>query len=103
MTQPLSLYGRTYASADWPGNGLKLGDANGVLLTNLSSSQLSGGSTGGNLGIGNLGSGTYFIGNNYSYHERPSLFGGLYYTANVIAQGDGAGKKVLNASKYYTA
>lgn len=47
MTQPLSLYGRTYASADWPGNGLKLGDANGVLLTNLSSSQLSGGSTGG--------------------------------------------------------
>lgn len=102
MTQPLSLYGRTYASADWPGTGLKLGDANGVLLTNLSSSQLSGGSTGGNLGIGNLGSGTYFIGHNYSYHEIPSLFGGLYYTANVIAQGDGAGKKVLNASRYYT-
>lgn len=103
MTQPLSLVGRTYASADWPGNGFKLGDANGVLLTNLSSSQLSGGSTGGNLGIGNLGSGTYFIGNNYSYQELPSLFGGYYYTATVIAQGDGAGKKVLNASKYYIA
>ena len=47
MTQPLSLGGSTYAaSAGWfgTGSGSKLGDANGVLLTNLSSSQLSGGS-----------------------------------------------------------
>ncbi|MCT1178844.1 WxL domain-containing protein [Lactococcus lactis] len=103
MTHPLSLDGSTYARAYWPGNGLKLGDANGVLLTNLSSSQLSGGSTGGNLGIGNLGSGTYFIGNNYSYQEQPSFFGGYYSTATVIAQGNGAGKKVLNASTDYFA
>ena len=77
MTQPLSLGGSTYAaSAGWfgTGSGSKLGDANGVLLTNLSSSQLSGGSTGENLGIGNLGSGTYFIGNNYSYLKTLSFF-----------------------------
>lgn len=106
MTQPLSLGGSTYAaSAGWfgTGSGSKLGDANGVLLTDLSSSQLSGGSTGGNLGIGNLGSGTYFIGNNYSYQKIPSFFGGYYNTATVIAQGDGAGKKVLKASSDYHA
>lgn len=80
-----------------------MGDANGVLLTNLSSSQLSGGSTGGNLGVGNLGSGTYFIGNNYSYRKTSILLGSDYNTATVIAQGDGAGKKVLNASSDYTA
>ncbi|MFK5236820.1 hypothetical protein ACI3SI_17805, partial [Lactococcus lactis] len=106
MTQPLSLGGSTYAaSAGWfgTGSGSKLGDANGVLLTNLSSSQLSGGSTGENLGIGNLGSGTYFIGNNYSYLKTLSFFGSYYNTATVIAQGNGAGKKVLNASTDYTA
>lgn len=106
MTQPLLLGGSTYAaSAGWlgTGSGSKLGDANGVLLTDLSSSQLSGGSTGGNLGIGNLGSGTYFIGNNYSYQKIPSFFGSYYNTATVIAQGDGAGKKVLNASRSYAA
>ena len=105
MTQPISLGGSTYASAGWfgTGSGSQLGDANGVLLTNLSSSQLSGGSTGGNLGVGNLGSGTYFIGNNYSYRKTSILLGSDYNTATVIAQGDGAGKKVLNASSDYTA
>ncbi|NEX57558.1 hypothetical protein GTP06_03990 [Lactococcus lactis] len=107
MTQPILLYGSTYAaSADLfgTGSGSKLGDANGVLLTNLSSSQLSNGSTGENLGVGNLGSGTYFIGNNYSYKNTTFLgLGSKYNTATVIAQGDGAGKKVLNASKDYTA
>ena len=107
MTQPISLYGSTYAaSADLfgTGSGSKLGDANGVLLTNLSSSQLSNGSTGENLGVGNLGSGTYFIGNNYSYKNTNFLgLGSKYNTATVIAQGDGAGKKVLYASKDYTA
>lgn len=103
MTQPLSLGGSTYANAGWLGSGSQLGDANGVLLTNLSSSQLSGGSTGGNLGVGNLGSGTYFIGNNYSYRKTSILLGSDYNTATVIAQGDGAGKKVLNASSDYTA
>lgn len=103
MTQPLSLGGSTYANAGWLGSVSQLGDANGVLLTNLSSSQLSGGSTGGNLGVGNLGSGTYFIGNNYSYRKTSILLGSDYNTATVIAQGDGAGKKVLNASSDYTA
>jgi len=100
MTQPLSIVGSTYASTDSVFGGYKLGDANGVLLTNLSSSQLSGGSTGGNLGIGNLGSGTYFIGNNYSYLNI-SYFLGTYDTATVIAQGDGGTKKVLKASTDY--
>lgn len=105
MTQPLSLVGSTYASAGWfgAGSGSQLGDANGVLLTNLSSSQLSGGSTGGNLGIGNLGSGTYFIGNNYSYQKTFIFLGSYYNTATVIAQGNGAGKNVLNASSDYPA
>ncbi|MEI3652958.1 WxL domain-containing protein [Lactococcus lactis subsp. lactis] len=110
MTQPLSLAGSTYASAGWlgTGSGSQLGDANGVLLTNLSSSQLSGGSTGGNLGVGNLGSGTYFIGNNYSYRKTSIILGSDYNTATVIAQGagspgSGGGKTVLNASSDYTA
>ncbi|MDT2944187.1 hypothetical protein P7H98_12520 [Lactococcus lactis] len=112
MTQPLSLAGSTYASAGLfgIGSGSQLGDANGVLLTNLSSSQLSGGSTGGDLGIGNLGSGTYFIGNNYSYKKTyPFILLGSYYnTATVIAQGvgspgSGGGKTVRKASDDYTA
>lgn len=110
MTQPLSLAGSTYASAGWlgTGSGSQLGDANGVLLTNLSSSQLSGGSTGGNLGVGNLGSGTYFIGNNYSYRKTSIILGSDYNTATVIAQGVGSpgrggGKTILNASSDYTA
>lgn len=110
MTQPLSLAGSTYASAGWlgTGSGSQLGDANGVLLTNLSSSQLSGGSTGGNLGVGNLGSGTYFIGNNYSYRKTSIILGSDYNTATVIAQGvgspgSGGGKTILNASSDYTA
>ncbi|MHA3999414.1 hypothetical protein ACXPVD_13580 (plasmid) [Lactococcus cremoris] len=105
MTQHITLSGRTYASAgvSGTGSGGQLGDANGVLLTNLSSSQLSGGSTGGNLGVGNLGSGTYFIGNNYSYRKTFTFLGSYYNTATVIAQSNGAGKKVLNASTDYTA
>jgi hypothetical protein len=109
MTQPLSLGGSTYASAGilGLGSGKQLGDANGVLLTNLSSSQLSGGSTGGNLGVGNLGSGTYFIGNNYSY-RKTSILGSDYNTATVIAQGvgdpgSGGSKNVLSASSDYAA
>lgn len=112
MTQPISLGGSTYASAGLfgIGSGSQLGDANGVLLTNLSSSQLSGGSTGGDLGIGNLGSGTYFIGNNYSYKKTyTSIFLGSYYnTATVIAQGvgspgSGGGKTVRKANGDYTS
>lgn len=118
MTQPLLLSGSTYAaSTGWfgtgwfgTGSGSKLGDANGVLLTDLSSSQLSGGSTGENLGIGNLGSGTYFIGNNYSYRKTSTsfFFESYYNTATVIAQGvgspgSGGGKTVLKASDDYTA
>ena len=112
MTQPLSLAGSTYASAGLfgIGSGSQLGDANGVLLTNLSSSQLSGGSTGGDLGIGNLGSGTYFIGNNYSYKKTYTsiLLGSYYNTATVIAQGvgspgSGGGKTVRKANGDYTS
>ncbi|MDT2890781.1 hypothetical protein P7H86_12795 [Lactococcus lactis] len=110
MTHRISLGGSTYASAGLfgIGSGRQLGDANGVLLTNLSSSQLSGGSTGGDLGIGNLGSGTYFIGNNYSYLKTYIFLGSYYNTATVIAQGvgtlgGGGGKTVLSASPDYTA
>ncbi|MFG7388099.1 hypothetical protein ACGO3R_06770 [Lactococcus lactis] len=108
MTQSITVAGSTYAYS-WNilgigGSGKTLGDANGILLTNLSSSQLSNGSTGGNLGVGNLGSGTYFIGNNYSYKNTTFLgLGSEYNTATVIAQGDGGTKKVLNASTDYTA
>ncbi|ABJ74052.1 hypothetical protein LACR_C15 (plasmid) [Lactococcus cremoris subsp. cremoris SK11] len=108
MTQSITVDGSTYAYS-WNilgigGSGKTLGDANGILLTNLSSSQLSNGSTGGNLGVGNLGSGTYFIGNNYSYKNTTFLgLGSEYNTATVIAQGDGGTKTVLNASTDYTA
>ena len=100
MTKPVVISGAVYADSSTLLNpGEKLGDANGILLTNLSSSQLSTGATGGSLGIGGLGSDTYFIGNNYSYNEVNSL--GRYYTASVVAQGDGSSKKILSASTRY--
>ncbi|MFK4934884.1 WxL domain-containing protein [Lactococcus garvieae] len=100
MTQAIVISGAVYADSSTLLNpGEKLGDANGILLTNLSSSQLSTGATGGSLGIGGLGSDTYFIGNNYSYNEVNSL--GRYYTASVVAQGDGSSKKILSASTRY--
>ncbi|MCT0016606.1 hypothetical protein EFE32_07085 [Lactococcus lactis subsp. lactis] len=102
MTQPVTISGTTFANAGGLYPGLQLGDANGILLTNLASSQLSNGATGGGLGVGNLGSGTYFVGNNYSHLQTNSLLG-AYETATVIAQGNGSGAKILNASQDYTA
>lgn len=100
MTQSITISGTTFAQGGGWSPGLQLGDANGILLTNLASSQLSGGATGGNLGVGNLGPGAYFIGNNYSYK---SLFLNSYSTASVIAQGNGGGAKILSHSTDYEA
>ncbi|MCL2113380.1 MAG: WxL domain-containing protein [Streptococcaceae bacterium] len=104
MTHSITISGATFANAGGINPATHLGDANGILLTNLASSQLSGGATGGNLGVGNLGSGTYFIGNNYShtpYYTLLDLTQG-YQTASVVAQGDGSGAKILSASSDYT-
>ena len=104
MTQSIRIVGTTLANSKGLfGSGKILGDANGILLTNLSSSQLSEGATGGNLGVGNLGSGTYFIGNNYSYKKTSIIVGSDYNTATGIAQGNGPGAKILSASSDYTA
>jgi hypothetical protein len=106
MSQPITINGLTFANAGGINPQTHLGDANGILLTNLPASQLSQGATGGNLGVGNLGSGTYFIGNNYS-HKQYTLIGDLlnqgYQTASVVAQGNGSGAKILSASSDYTA
>ncbi|MDG4984174.1 WxL domain-containing protein [Lactococcus lactis] len=103
MSQPLTINGATFAKGGGLFPNLQLGDANGILLTDLSSSQLSGGATGGNLGVGNLGSGTYFIGNNYSFKNVTLGVLSNYNTASVIAQGDGAGAKILSNSSDYEA
>lgn len=105
MTQSITISGSTFANAGGLLNqGLHLGDANGILLTNLSSSKLSEGLTGGNLGVGNLGPGTYFIGNNYSFKNVSFLgLGSDYNTASVIAQGDGDSAKILSNSSDYAA
>lgn len=98
MTEPIHISGTTYAWS--PSSPLQLGDSNGIILTDRPSSELSTGTVGGSLGIGGLGSGSYFIGNDYSFNHHS--LSQNYDTATVIAQGSGNGKKVLNNSSKYT-
>lgn len=103
MTQPISITGNTFANAGGIiSPGAHLGDANGIILTDLPAAQLSKGTTGPGLGVGTLGENTYFIGNNYSFREQ--WLPGAYDTATVIAQGgDGASAKILSSSSPYWA
>lgn len=103
MTQPLTITGNTLANAGGSRPGGHLGDSNGILLTNLSASDLSQGATGPALGVGNLGPNTYFIGNDYAYKEYSWPNYGSYKSATVIARGDGAKAKILSASSSYDA
>lgn len=98
MTEPIHISGTTYAWS--PSSPLQLGDSNGIILTDRPSSELSTGTVGGSLGIGGLGSGSYFIGNDYSFNHHS--LSQNYDTATVVAQGSGSGKKILNNSSKYT-
>lgn len=101
MRYPIRITGTTFANAGGANPGAHLGDANGILLTNLPAAKLSQGATANALGIGNLGPNTYFIGNNYAFKQ--TWWQGAYKSATVIARGDGAKAKTLNASPIYDA
>lgn len=88
MREKIEIDGTTYVEGTVPTNAMKrLGDANGIILTDLSADALSKGRTGNGLGIGNLSTDSYFIGNNYSHrYDKYANGAPLFSTATVIAK-----------------
>ncbi|MFT1715500.1 lectin-like domain-containing protein, partial [Vibrio cholerae] len=74
MTQPISMSGKTMAkSYDMINPKTHMGDSNGIIISDRSVDSFATGETGGNLGIGGLGKGTYFVGVNYSFAKDYTL------------------------------